>query len=88
MHKLPLSDELPYQFRPPRLSPFRVRASRLFVGYTLRRVQFVSKNDANVLESLPTRLLVVSLDIAAGYLCRDGPPSSPGGMTACGQDRR
>ena len=36
MHRLPLPDELPYQFQPPKLSPFWVRASRLYVGYMLR----------------------------------------------------
>jgi 1-acyl-sn-glycerol-3-phosphate acyltransferase len=52
MHRLPLSDELPYQFQPPRLSPFWVRASRLFVSYMLRRSQFVRQIDADGLEAL------------------------------------
>ncbi len=52
MHKLPLPDELPYRFQPPKLSPFWVRASRLFVSYNLRRVQFVRQIDATGLESL------------------------------------
>jgi 1-acyl-sn-glycerol-3-phosphate acyltransferase len=52
MHRLPLPDELPYRFQPPKLNPFWVRASRLFVGYMLRRMQFVKKIDAIGLESL------------------------------------
>jgi 1-acyl-sn-glycerol-3-phosphate acyltransferase len=52
MHKLPLPDELPYQFQPPRLSPFWVRASRLYVSYMLRRIQVVRQIDASGLESL------------------------------------
>jgi 1-acyl-sn-glycerol-3-phosphate acyltransferase len=52
MHRLPLPDELPYQFQPPRLSPFWVRASRLFVQYLLRRTQAVSSVEVEGLESL------------------------------------
>lgn len=52
MHRLPLPDELPYHFQPPKLSPFWVRASRLFISYSLRRVQFVRQIDASGLESL------------------------------------
>jgi 1-acyl-sn-glycerol-3-phosphate acyltransferase len=52
MHRLPLPDELPYRFQPPRLSPFWVRASRLFISYMLRRMQFVKQIDATGLESL------------------------------------
>jgi 1-acyl-sn-glycerol-3-phosphate acyltransferase len=52
MHRLPLPDELPYQFQSPKVSPFWVRASRLFVGYILRRMQFVKQIDALGLESL------------------------------------
>jgi 1-acyl-sn-glycerol-3-phosphate acyltransferase len=52
MHKLPLPDELPYEFQPPKLSPFWVRASRLFVGYMLRRTQFVRHIDAIGVETL------------------------------------
>ena len=52
MHKLPLPDELPYQFQPPRLSPFWVRASRLFGGYMLRRLQVVRNIHAIGLEQV------------------------------------
>ena len=45
MHRLPLPDELPYQFQPPKLSPFWVRASRLDVSYLLRRTQVVREID-------------------------------------------
>jgi 1-acyl-sn-glycerol-3-phosphate acyltransferase len=45
VHRLPLTDELPYRFLPPRLSPFWVRASWLFVKYLLRRVQVVRQID-------------------------------------------
>jgi hypothetical protein len=52
LHRLPLPDELPYRFQPSRLSPFWVRASRLFISYVLRRMQFVRQIDAIGLESL------------------------------------
>ncbi|HMF35826.1 MAG TPA: 1-acyl-sn-glycerol-3-phosphate acyltransferase, partial [Isosphaeraceae bacterium] len=52
MHRLPLPDELPYQFQPPRLSPFWVRASRLYVSYLLRRTQVVREIDDVGLEQL------------------------------------
>ena len=52
MHRLPLPDELPYQFQPPKLSPFWVRASRLYVSYLLRRTQVVREIDDVGLEHL------------------------------------
>jgi 1-acyl-sn-glycerol-3-phosphate acyltransferase len=45
MHRLPLPDELPYQFQPPKLSPLWVRASLLYVKYLLRRTQIVRQID-------------------------------------------
>ncbi|HEY2155612.1 MAG TPA: 1-acyl-sn-glycerol-3-phosphate acyltransferase, partial [Isosphaeraceae bacterium] len=41
MNRLPLRDEIPYRFFPPRVSPFWVRASRLFIKYLLRRLERV-----------------------------------------------
>ena len=52
MHRLPLPDELPYQFQPPKLSPFWVRASRLYVSYLLRRIQVVRQIEDVGLEYL------------------------------------
>ena len=41
-----------YQFQPPKLSPFWVRASRLYVSYLLRRTQVVREIDDVGLEHL------------------------------------
>jgi 1-acyl-sn-glycerol-3-phosphate acyltransferase len=41
MRRLPLADELPYRFRPPRLSRFWYAASRPVLGHMLRRQQRV-----------------------------------------------
>ena len=52
MNRLPLSDELPYRFHPPRVSPFWVSTSRLYFKYLLRRLQRVRTIEMEGLEHL------------------------------------
>src|SRR4051812_48695508 len=52
MNRLPLSDELPYRFHPPRVSPFWVTTSRLYAKYLLRRLQWIRTIDVDGLEHM------------------------------------
>ena len=52
MNRLPLPDQLPYRFLPPRVSPFWVSTSRLFVRYSMRRLQWLRGFDFSGLEHL------------------------------------
>ncbi len=52
MNRVPLPDELPYRFQAPRLSPFWVSTSRLFVRYLQRRVQWLREFEFAGLEQL------------------------------------
>ena len=52
MNRLPLPDQLPYQFQSPRVSPFWVSTSRLLVRYLLRRVQRLGDFEFSGLEHL------------------------------------
>jgi len=54
LNRLPLPDELPYRFQPPRVSPFWVSTSRLLVRYFLRRVQWLCEFEFTGLEHLIT----------------------------------
>ncbi len=45
MHRLPLADQLPYRFQPPRLSPFWVHATRGPLGRMLRREHLIGHID-------------------------------------------
>ncbi len=52
MNRLPLPDELPYHFQPPRVSPFWVSTTRLLVRYLMRRVQWLREFEFSGLEHL------------------------------------
>ena len=52
MNRLPLPDQLPYHFHPPRVSPFWVSTSRLFVRYMLRRLQWLRSFEFTGVEHL------------------------------------
>jgi 1-acyl-sn-glycerol-3-phosphate acyltransferase len=52
MRRLPLADELPYHFYPPRLQPVWVWLGRFFIRHELRRVLRVESIDVAGLEQL------------------------------------
>jgi len=52
MNRLPLPDQLPYHFLPPRVSPFWVSTSRLFVRYLMRRLQWLRGIEFSGIEQL------------------------------------
>ena len=52
MNRLPLPDQLPYQFYPPRVSPLWVSTSRLFTRYLMRRVQWLRGYEFSGIERL------------------------------------
>ncbi|GAC1469092.1 MAG: 1-acyl-sn-glycerol-3-phosphate acyltransferase [Isosphaeraceae bacterium] len=52
MNRLPLPDQLPYHFHPPRVSPFWVSTSRLFARYLLRRFQWLREFEMSGVEHL------------------------------------
>ena len=52
MNRLPLPDQLPYHFLPPRVSPFWVSTSRLFIRYLLRRLQWLRSFEFSGVEHL------------------------------------
>ena len=52
MHRLPLADELPYRFRPPKLTPWVVRATKGFRGRMLRGEHRVERIDIEGIENL------------------------------------
>jgi 1-acyl-sn-glycerol-3-phosphate acyltransferase len=56
MNRLPLRNVIPYRFLEPRVSPFWVRASRLFIKYLLRRLERVRGIEFVGLDHLKSRL--------------------------------
>ena len=52
MHRLPLADELPFQFLPPKVSRFWVRATRGFRRRMLRKEHKVERIDVEGIEHL------------------------------------
>src|SRR5262245_46644952 len=52
MHRMPLSDQLPYRFYPPRLTPYLVRATRPYRRRLLRREHRIEEFDFGGIEHL------------------------------------
>jgi 1-acyl-sn-glycerol-3-phosphate acyltransferase len=52
MRRLPLADQLPYQFFPPRLRPFWLWAARFYINHLMRKEQRIAAIDISGTEHL------------------------------------